>query len=419
MIVAQPDDGSVAAPDNTPPPPLPPSGEPAPKPKKRGRGWLIFGGIVLILLAGGLGSYVGYQSGIQSRVAKQSSLLAMAAAEQFQLGLDDMNNQRYEMARSRFEYVIKLDPNFPGIKQKLTEVLMALLPTAIPTATLTPTPQFTPTPDMRGEEELFKQIPVLMATAKWDSAIQAIEALRTKNLKYKTIEVDGFYYIALRYRGLNKITLGDLEGGMYDLALSERFGPLDRDADSYRMWARYYVIGASFWQVDWEKATYYFGQVAPSLPNLRDYTNIFAIDRYREAASRYAEKLDKDGESCKASKLLDTVFVNNYKNPTFEALATRVFKECNPPTETPQASKTTTLTPTISVTPSRTAPTPAGPSLTPSLTPPGPTATPSPTGAATVTNATGGGTATFTTTVTRAAALTFTLTPTPIPTINP
>jgi len=356
---------------------------------------------VLIVLAGGLGSYLGYQSGIQSRVAKQSSQVVMAAVEQFQLGLDDMNNKRYEMARDRFEYVIKLAPNFPGIKEKLTEVLVALLPTAIPTATLTPTPQFTPTPDMRGEEELFKQIPVLMTNTKWDSAIQTIEAMRTKNLKYKTIEVDGFYYIALRYRGLNKIKLGDLEGGMYDLALSERFGPLDREANTYRMWARYYVIGASFWQVDWEKATYYFGQVAFSLPNLRDYTNIFAIDRYREAASRYAEKLAQGGESCKVSKLLDTVFVNNYKNPTVEPLATRVSKECYPPTETPQASMTITVTPTLTVTPSRTA-------LTPSPTGTAPTATSTPTA--------GGATATFTATVIKAASSpTFTFTPTTTP----
>jgi hypothetical protein len=45
------------------------------------------------------------------------------------------------------------------------------------------------------------------------------------------------------------------------------------------------VIGASFWLVDWEKAAYYFGQVAPSLPNMRDYSNITAIERYREAAA--------------------------------------------------------------------------------------------------------------------------------------
>ncbi len=404
------------------PPPAPPfndsptPAQPAPKPKKRGHGWLIFGGIILVLLAGALGSYQGYLDAVRVRGNIQSSQTVMAAAEQFQRGLDDMNNQRYDMARERFEYVIKLDPNFPGVKEKLTEVMVAMQPTevVIPTITLTPTPVYTPTPDLRGEEELFNQIQALLTDKKWDTATQVIEALRSKNLKYKTVDVDGYYYIALRYRGLNKIALGDLEGGMYDLALAERFGPLDRDADSYRLWARYYVIGASFWQVDWEKATFYFGQVAPSLPNMRDYSNVTAIERYREAASRYAEKLSKDGDHCKASKILDTVFVSNYRNPTFEALATRVWLECNPATETPQASKTATSTPTITVTPSRTSLTPFGPTFTPSFTP-----TPSRTGVAaspTITNTPAPATATFTPTPTVKAQLpspTFTFTPTP------
>ena len=180
------------------------------------------------------------------------------AATQFQLGLDDMTNGRYEMARGRFEYVIGLDPTFPGVKEKLTEVMIALLPTTIPTATLTPTPAYTPTPDTRGEQEMFKQIQKNLADKKWDEAIVTIESLRTKNLSYETVAVDGLYYIALRNRGVDKIlSLGDLEGGMYDLALAARFGPLDRDAESYQVWARYYVTGASFWEVDWEKATYY------------------------------------------------------------------------------------------------------------------------------------------------------------------
>jgi hypothetical protein len=229
---------------------------------------------------------------------------------------------------------------------------------------------------MRGEEELYRQISTQLANQKWDTAIVAIESLRTKNLKYKSVDVDGYYYIALRYRGVDRILRqGDLEGGMYDLALAERFGPLDRDADSYRLWARYYVTGASFWQVDWEKATYYFGQVAPMLPNLRDSSNILAIDRYREAASKYANKLAQDGDNCKASKLLDTVYINNYKNGTYEALATNVYNDCHPPTETPQPTKAS-ATPLV---------TPSGTKLTPGAT----TVTPSPTGGPTATSGSG------------------------------
>ncbi len=322
---------------------------------KSWRGRVILAGILVILLLGSLGGYLGYNSGRQSRVDLESSQVAAAAATQFQLGLDDMNNGRYEMARGRFEYVISLDASFPGVKEKLTEVMMALVPTTIPTATLTPTPAYTPTPDTRGEQEMFKQIQQNLADKKWDDAIATIESLRTKNLGYETVAVDGLYYIALRNRGVDKIlSLGDLEGGMYDLALTARFGPLDRDAESYQVWARYYVTGASFWEVDWEKATYYFGLVAPYLPNLRDSSNIFAIDRYRQAAIHYAQDLMDSGDGCKASDLLKTVLANKYKNATAEPLATQADRKCHPPTKTPtpvQSSATPTETPTVSETP--------------------------------------------------------------------
>jgi tetratricopeptide (TPR) repeat protein len=326
--------------------------KPPKKPRKRGRGWFIFAGIIGILLITTLGGYLGYENALKMRSQQRSNNVALEAATQFQYGLDDMAAGRYEMARVRFEHIIELDPNFPGVKDKLVEVMIAMvpIPTMIPTITLTPTLAVSPTPDLRGEEELIKQIQQQLANKAWNDAVTTIELVRTKNLAYRTIDVDGFYYIALRNRGMDKILKGDLEGGMYDMALVERFGPLDRDADSYRMWARYYVIGASFWEVDWEKAAFYFGEVAPSLPMLRDSSMIPAIDRYRQAAAKYAEKLEASGDYCKANQLLNNVLINNYRNATLEPLATKVALECNPPdataTLTPKFTATQTLPPT-------------------------------------------------------------------------
>lgn len=342
------------------------------EPRRHGRSCLILGGIFFILLFAAIGSFLGYRNGMQSRIDRQASQVALLAATQFQLGLEDMANGRFEIAKVRFEDVIRLDPNFPGVREKLAEVMIVMLPTGSPTPSITPTPNFTPTPDTRGEEELYKQIQKSLADKNWEQAITTIESIRTKNLTYKTIDVDGFYYIALRYRGIDKIIRqGDLEGGMYDLALAERFGPLDKDADSYRIWARYYLTGASFWEVDWEKAVYYFGQVYPYLPNMRDSSGIFAIDRYRQAAVKLANQYASE-EPCKAKKIFDSVFTGNYRNATYEPLATRVANDCGPDgTEAPKATSTTTLTPSLSVTgtwrASATGATPT-PTSTPTLT---------------------------------------------------
>ena len=367
------------------------------QPRKNRRVWLILAGVLVILVSAAIGSTLGYQSGMQSRIGQQSSQVAMTAATQFQLGLDDLNGERYDLARTRFEYVIKLDPNFPGIQEKLAQTMIEMSRTEVPTET--PTPTLTPTPDMRGEQELFTQIQQNLVAKHWDAAIQASETLRSKNLTYHTVDVDGMYYIALRYRGVDRILrLGDLEGGMYDLALVQRFGPLDRDADNYRLYARYYAIGASFWEVDWLKSISYFEQVAPFLPMLRDASGIAAVDRYRLASIGYAAQLMKDNDFCKADKILSGVLVNNYKNSIAEPLATRAFNECHPPTNTPQPSETATITPTITpthLTPAAKTATPALPavSATPALpavsaTPalPAVSATPAPPAPATATH---------------------------------
>jgi hypothetical protein len=109
------------------------------------------------------------------------------------------------------------------------------------------------------------------------------------------------YYIALRYRGVQKIIYeGNLEGGMYDLSLTESFGPLDHEANGFRNWARMYVSGASFWEVDWERVLSFFGQIYPALPNLRDGSNWTAVERFRLASIGYGDELMLVEEYCLA-----------------------------------------------------------------------------------------------------------------------
>ena len=238
-------------------------------------------GILLVLIGVGIASWFGYQAGVSIRLQNQAGQVALQAATQFQMGVQNQTDGLLDLAQQRFEYVISLDPNFPGAQQKLAEVLMARQITIIPTEV--PTPTLTPTPDMRGEQDLFAQIVQFLKDSKWTSAITAINTLRAKNLSYRTVDVDGLYYIALRGEGLVKISNGDLEGGIYDMTLVERFGPLDNFAAGLRTWARLYLNGASFWDVDWEKVLNYFTDIYAAVPNLRDGSGITAAERYRIA----------------------------------------------------------------------------------------------------------------------------------------
>jgi len=284
----------------------------------------------------------------------QANTIAYEAAKQFTLGVADLNEGRLENARLRFERVIELDPSYPGSAEKLAETLLAI--NRLMTPTVAPTPTLTPTPDMRGEEEMYNQIKQHIANKEWDLAIQSIEALRKQNLNYKAVDVDGFYFVSLRNRGVNRILVeGNLEGGIYDLALAERFGPLDTEADSWRLYARMYITGASFWKIDWEQVIYYFSQVAPAFPSMRDGSGMTATERYRRANLEFGQQLAIQEDWCRAQEYLDTAF-NISVDPNLQSLVDEVRNKCfesQQPTETPVTPVTSTPegTPTETPTP--------------------------------------------------------------------
>lgn len=272
--------------------------------KKQGSRWKLFtfGGIIALILIAGLSAAAGYSSGINLRTDAQLTQVAQELTTQYALGVQDMQDGLYNRARQRFEYVIKLDPNYPDVTDKLAEVLLLLNATATPSPV--PTATLTPTPDTREADEieaLFAQAEQQYINEDWNGTIDTLLMIRKKDPNYRTIQIDGMLFIALRNRGIYKIIqLGDLEGGIYDLTLAERFGPLDTEAQGYLTWTKLYITGASFWELDWAQAVYYFSQVAPQFPGLRDGSGWTAKERYRLALKGYGDSLMLAGVPCKA-----------------------------------------------------------------------------------------------------------------------
>lgn len=279
-----------------------------PVPKKRRRAtwfwWFLLAFFALIGVVAVSGLF-GYWNGIRLRQEFEATQVAVAAEEYYRLGLENMEAGRYYIAQQQFQYVIELNPNYPDVPNKLAEVMLILnataTPTPAPTATPTPIP-ITPTPDTRGEGEIFAQAEDYIRNEDWSAAIETLESLRKLNPEYRAIDIDGMLYLSLRQRGVQKISDGNLEGGIYDLSLAERFGILDTEADSRRVWAQYYIRGASFWEVDWGQAVYYFEQVAPMYPNMHDGSFWTATQRYKEALTNYAEWLEDQGMWCEAEE---------------------------------------------------------------------------------------------------------------------
>ncbi len=331
----------------------------------RGRSFLLTTLIVLVIAA--VTVLFGYQQGISIRKHNQTTVVTQQLTEQFQFAADDIQAGRYEIAKQRLEFIITNDPGFPGVKEKLTEVLVLM---NAPVPTVTPSP--VPTPDFSGAEQAYARANQLIAAQDWPGALGALDQMRKLDKTYQQSQVDGMYYFALRNYGYDLIiNQGNLEGGIYQLTLAERFGPLDRDTNGLREGARVYLIGASFWELDWAQAIFYFEQ-ARNWGNLWDGT-MTSSERYWFASMRYADELYAQGKLCEENEArvyyesaqtiapLDKVAQKNYDD---------LMLVCNP--ATPTIDLTALVTPTTGVIATTEVPTaiPETPTETPTPTPP-------------------------------------------------
>lgn len=291
--------------------------------------------VCALLLSISAGALAGYQTGGRERQATATKLSLLSLDQQYNLALQDIAEDRLDIARQRLEYVISLDPGYPGASARLAEAMAILYATATPTA-LPPTITPTPTRDLRPVQELLDQALTLWNSQDWTQAIDLLLTLRKSDPAYETARVDGMLFMALRYRGVDKIWKeGNLEGGLYDLALAERFGPLDAQSLSSRDLARLYMMGSSFYGVYPEEAIRYFSQLASAAPNLRDSSGVAAAVRYWDSLVQYGDQLMADKRPCDAQEQYGQA-LSWRSDSTVETKLREAMLACNPPTHTPR-----------------------------------------------------------------------------------
>ncbi len=320
--------------------------------KKSKKKW-VWLALLFALLVIGISVFLGYRNGVQRRIQNERSMLMEQISLQLDWAYRDIDAERYENAKTRLEYIIDKYPGFPGVDQLLVDVMMKMeAPTPVPTVefiTETLEPEITPTVDTRAAEETFIQIEQNIANQDWDEAIKNIQALKESNYDYKTIAVDGYYFIALRNRGIQRIWAGELEQGMYDLSVAEQLGALDNVAAGARNWASLYMTGASYWDVNWSGAVEIFSQLYAQLPYFSDASGMSSAERYRIASYRLGDQYAAAGDYCTASSYYQQSLAVG-SNLDIEVTATWLAEVCaNPPgKETPEP----TVDPNANVTPS-------------------------------------------------------------------
>ena len=307
------------------------------KPIKKAPRWkpILISSVGFLLLIG-LGALGGYSSGIGDRKSAENAIVSKQLSEQYTFALVDIESGRYEAAIQRLEFIIANDPGYPGARDKLTEVLVI---SVIPTPTLTPT--LTATPDFSGAESAYQRAQQLINAQDWPGALAALDTIRKLDSTYKTAQVDGMYYFALRNYGYALITQqGNLEGGIYQLTLAERFGPLDNTAAGLSAGARQYIIGASFWELDWQQAAAFFYDVGNSWPAMWDGT-MTAAERLYIASMRYGDDLYTRQDYCGAYEQYQNAQAIGELDSTAARNADDAFEQCYPPTATLEPVLTT------------------------------------------------------------------------------
>ena len=321
---------------------------------ERRSSWILIG-VILVLIILAIGTATGAARGINDRIYVAETQAAPRIQSQLEGARQDIEEGRYEVAISRLDWILEEMTDFltedeiAEIGDLYSQALLLIASRKTPTPQPSPTPTqpaYTPTPDVRGAQELFDTAQQLISEGAWDEAIRTIEALREKDITFRTVQVDGMLYLALRNRGIHKILVeGSLEPGLYDLSMAERFAPLDSRAEGLRTWTRFYLTGASYWDVDWSQVVFYFEQVYPHLPNLRDGTFMTATERYRIGAIEYAAQLAAAGDYCAAQEYYEKALAIS-DDPSVHSAAQDVADACAIESAPPEAPATETPMPT-------------------------------------------------------------------------
>ncbi|MDX1600000.1 MAG: hypothetical protein R3191_00645 [Anaerolineales bacterium] len=330
-------------------------------------GALLLAALVILGAAAG----TGYMAGLEEHEAAQATAQATGLQEQFDLGVVDLEEGRLQTAKQRFEYILSVDPDYPGARDLLTLAQQGLnepTTTPSPTATqITVTP--TPTISLDTLEGLLEGARGANQREAWDEAIESLLALRRRDPDYRTDEVNQLLYTALRNRGLAKIFRTELEEGIYDLRLAARLAPLDNQAQSWMRSAEFYQYANSFVGLDWSEAARNFADLCAA--GIWD-----SCWKYAKSTKEYGDQLIRDEMYCAAVDQYEASLITR-DDDELRPTATAAYEACLTATVTPA-----TETPTATTTPPTPTPSPTGGAATPTPTPTptsgGATATPTP-----------------------------------------
>jgi hypothetical protein len=267
--------------------------------------------------------YMGYQQGQQLLQEKRANALTTQISTQLQLARENINDEQYNLARTRLEWVLEREPGNSDAETLFTELeaRQNTKPAAAvqPTPTATPIPLPTPTPGLIGDpaEELAR-IQKVVKNQSWEDAIKALVAFQFQYPGYKRDVTDQLLYDAYIAQGLAYADSEQVELGLAYLEQAAKLGDLPQEALDYQLWAELYTAGIAYYGVNWDIAAFNFRELCRAAPFYQNSCSLLqqslirlgdqfafglewcpAESYYQEAASYGADQIlnDKLGEA--------------------------------------------------------------------------------------------------------------------------
>lgn len=275
------------------------------KPVKIRRAKWVWLGLLILLILTAIGAGIGYTTAIQARKVAETNQRLELATTSFVKAERDIANGDLQMASQRLQYIMTIYPAYPGLDEKLKEVLTAIAlanPDASAAPQPTPDAAFTPvaTKDTSEVRVLLPQAQNQFNSNDWKGLLDTINKMRNIDPSYEALTVDGLYFYALRNNGVAKINSGHLEVGLYYLAMAASIASLDQEALSLASFARMYLDAESYFGIDYYKSTELLAEVAKQVPNMLDVSGYSAKQRYVESMTGIGDLLMKNLDYCNA-----------------------------------------------------------------------------------------------------------------------
>lgn len=271
---------------------------------------------ILLLVYGTVIDYA-WQRGQALRAENEQLAIQEQLASQLAFAEEDLEVGSYTLAIRRLDWILEQDSDYPGA-EALRQVALDRANTR-PTITPFPTATTPPTEEAKPEEaepaRLFAELQPVIEDQDWEGAVTAITAFQAQYPDFNRQQTDAMLYNAYINLGQLLLTGDQVERGLFYLAQAEKLGNLPREVEDQRLWAELYLLGISYYGVDWSVSVYYFRDLCAAAPFYQDscvklyealisFGDQFAANLdWCPAADYYAEAVRHNNEPVASGKL--------------------------------------------------------------------------------------------------------------------